>query len=168
MTFKRLNGWLRLWIVLAFFWGTLVASFGVLEWPSSRSLNRFVILEKLDQKSVEIIAGGKSKYSSGTPVPPEDLPINLREKATDTNPFSAFTPKGRVFKFAGEELVVSVTDAEMEALLRNYDQVLHKLLMEKRLALVAWLFMLWVVPLAIIGVAAFSIRWVYDGFKSPR
>lgn len=168
MTFKKLNGWLRLWIVLAFFWGTLVASFGALEWPSSRSLNRFVILEKLDQRSVEIIEGSKSKYSSGTPVPPEDLPLNLREKATHTNPFSAFTPKGRVFSFAGEELIVSITDAEMEALLRNYDEVLHKLLMEKRLALVAWLFVLWVVPLAIIGVAAFSIRWVYDGFKSPR
>jgi hypothetical protein len=145
MTLKRLNGWLRLWIVAAFFWGMLVASFGVLEWPSSSSFSRSAILEKLDTRSVEIIESSKSVYSV-TP---------------------ALPPGARGFSFAGEELVVTATVSEMETLRRNYDEVLHKLLLEKRLSLVTWLLMLWSIPLAIVGAAVFSIRWVYDGFRSP-
>jgi hypothetical protein len=175
---RHLGGWWRLWIVLTFLYGVLVASYTGMYWPevsrishhpafiyrmspeARAVLSRPKSLAELEQALVEADRAGATEKARE--VSQEILRIRKRDNWEDV-PLVLEMPNGYQLQVASD------TKREQANMLgREYVRVLQTATSEARLSAIGNALLIWLTPSIIICALGLAAAWILRGFRSTH
>lgn len=152
MKLNNLNGWMRLWIFVSAIYFILVTSFVVLNFPKTPILQENYKVKKVTYR------GEKGFYEESTSI---FTPLSTMKKITYDG------KKG----FYDDQIGFVPVDSSYllkAGLEKGPWEDYQKKTTEKRLYLVSYAFLFWLLPCLAIYVSGQSIYWVYKGFKPNK
>ena len=157
----RLNGWQRLWVVLAALWGIGVIAFAWKEWPQESRIRPFEVTtdEPEPDNKFEILWGGAD-------VPSREVAASIRQHSrtsSDPNtrvglPYIETEYESQIVYFPAGTL-----DSTVERELRRYDEGVS---LERR-SHVRTAATLWAAPLIFLYACGVAVAWIVRGFQKP-
>lgn len=195
MKLNKLHGWHRLWILLSIVYFVLVTSYVILSFPKAENIpHQSEFYKKLSKKSAGMIepttlddalalggkivqetalqkaqrAEGKKNINAGLP---EgfilDKPQGSGKKAIfdEIQPDIDFHPLIEMPNKHTIEFKAKLSEENMKIASEEYWQVVKQRATEKRLHLLLYAFLFWVVPCLGLYAIGWSIGWVYRGFR---
>lgn len=177
----KLNGWHRLWILLSVIYFILVTSYVILEYPKAENIpHQSDFYKKLSKKSAYMInpenyedalaLGGKDVSAS-----PEMQPVTI-EKTGQKGYYSPKTgfialDEMQPVKMPNKHTIyfkAKLSEEDMTIASEEYWRIVKQEATEKRLHLLFYAFLYWVVPCLGFYAFGWSISWVYRGFKQNK
>ena len=194
----KLNGWHRLWILLSAVYFILVISYVILEFPKAENiLHQSEFYKSLSKKSAGMIwpTTHDDALALGSDWIPDEVrlsttknkDVNLKprkdskqehgpwedyqkalQKEWDNAKSLDFHPIVEMPNKYTIEFRKTITKEEMETVSREYWQIIERKATEKRLYLVFYAFLFWILPCLVLYALGWSINWVYVGFKRKK
>lgn len=198
MKLDKLNGWHRLWILLSTVYFVLVTSYVILKFPKAENIShQSEFYKKLSKKSAGMIdpatlddalalggkivqeadlqktqrAGGKKNINIGLP---EGFILDKPQRPIKKDIFDEIQPdidfhptiempNGHSIKFKEK-----LSEEDKRIASQEYWRVVEQKATGKRLHLLLYAFLFWLVPCMVLYALGWSINWVYKGFKQKR
>lgn len=149
MTFKRIGGWWRLWIVATIVHGAIVLAITWKSFPGIEDIPYHASqLKSLSNRSLEILAGHTQSSVGGNDPKWKSDPIVLE------------MANGATFEVPG-----NTPNEQSQEVAKDYVRVLNSILNAKRLAAIQTAVIWWLVPCTSILALGWAIGWTYRGFK---
>lgn len=147
----NLNGWQRLFVVVAVLWSMLVVAVAMFDWPSESHLTRAEVFAHLDPT----VGGRIDGYQSPNGFIP-DIPIPAPEKVA--------------INVAGHDLDVTADpkdrDASLLAIAGAYAAAMRETLRARRMNYAGLSAAVALVPMVMLYALGYSVAWVRRGFAS--
>ena len=141
-----LNGWQRLWVLIASLWMIAVATVSYLIWPVAGSIQQSDVYARLKLEDAHRLYDQWAKYVD----PPGFIP----------DPGETVNIGGHTVKFAQ-----GLSENDMNKTAGTYYAVLRHLLAVKRAEFIGGAFVTWVVPVLGLYVLGWAVGWVRRGFR---
>jgi hypothetical protein len=149
MTFTRIGGWWRLWIVAATVYGAVVLAITWQSFPRIEEIPYHVSqLKSLSDRSLEILAGHTQPSVAKNDPKWKSAPIVLEMANRATFEVPGNTP-----------------DEQSQEIAKDYVRVLNSIVQEKRLAAIQTAVIWWLIPCIFVLALGWAIGWTYRGFK---
>jgi len=152
----KMNGWQRLWLLVAVIYFFVVAVFAAMSFPKPESIHH--TQELYDRLAPEV----RKKIIGGTKS--ENFQVEKRgylEEALKRGLIiEVEMPNKHIMVFSSE-----LPKQEAEAAATQYWAVVEKSVSKQRLQHIGLAFLLWLLPALALYGFGWSIGWVYRGFK---
>ncbi len=142
----KLNGWHRLLILLCIIYLAVVVSYVIIEFPKAKNIQHSTeFYSKLSKKSAQMIEPATSEKET----PEESIKVKM--------------PNGHIIAFKNK-----YPEKEAEVVCLEYWRLVEQKAKEKRVHLLLYAFLFWLVPCFGLYAFGWGISWVYKGFKSDK
>ena len=144
----HLNGWQRLWVLVSVFYVVPVAIVAYLELPGKDLSHSDAFYTQLSSASLEklSISGGKNRI-----VDPDDIGTERK------------MPNGHILQFRK-----GVTNEQVSMVAREYYALVDHATSVKRIRVVGYAFLIWLLPCIGLYLFGHSVGWVYRGFRKDK
>ena len=154
----KLNGWHRLWIVLAAAWSLPVLTYTYLEWPIAGSITKADVYARMKsddaKRFVDYYDVLAAKVGGTSPR------YTIEDPGQQSNEGLVVQIDGRTVQF-----VNGVSREDMNLIAGSYHAALLRILAIKREALAIQAFALWMVPAVMLYALGWAIGWIRRGFR---
>ena len=143
---RRLNGWHRLWIVIAGFWTILVGGFAYLDWPTTGSVGSYEVFSRMPRSTKWVLRdAGEPNFTPRTTSPSQ------RDETVD---------------IAGHSVtfLAGVPEDRMNLTAKAYATALRSALDDRRKDHALQMLLAWTIPPIVLYVVGWSLAWVRRGF----
>ena len=151
---QKLNGWQRLWVLLAALYLVPVAIFTIPELPTESSIRRewaYDLLEALRRH--DLIPGSTSDYRR-----------EVFKDADDEEVIDKVHKAVSIMRKEDKEKKLAVLVNEIGTLEKQYQDRLSGLLL-RQLAIIGIGILFWLMPAVFVYLVGVGVGWVYRGFK---